>query len=95
MDEIQLSVKTLYIEPGSPWENDYNESFNGKLRDDLLNGETFYTLTEAKILIEQWQIHYNTRRPHSAFGYQRLAPQTVLPRVIPAVVVQPVTSQAQ
>ena len=52
----------LFIEPGSPWENDYNESFNGKLRDKLLNGEMFYTLKEAKIMIERWQVHYNANR---------------------------------
>lgn len=56
----RIGVKTLYIEPGSPWENEYNESFNGKLRDELLNGEIFYTLKEAVILIERWRIHYNS-----------------------------------
>ncbi|MCB1641657.1 MAG: IS3 family transposase, partial [Xanthomonadales bacterium] len=66
----RIGVKTLYIEPGSPWENGYNESFNGKLRDELLNGEIFYTLKEAIILIERWRIHYNTVRPHSSLGYQ-------------------------
>lgn len=72
-------MKTLFIEPGSPWENGYNESFNGKLRDELLNGEIFYTLREAKVLIEQWRQHYNTVRPHSALGYRPPAPQTVMP----------------
>lgn len=76
----RVSVKTLYIEPGSPWENGYNESFNGKLRDELLNGEIFYTLKEAQVLIEQWRCHYNTIRPHSALGYRPPAPQTILPR---------------
>jgi len=76
----RIGVKTLYIEPGSPWENGYNESFNGKLRDELLNGEIFYTLKEAIILIERWRIHYNTVRPHSSLGYQPPAPQTILPR---------------
>jgi transposase InsO family protein len=71
-------VRTLFIEPGSPWENGYNESFNGKLRDELLNGEIFYTLKEAQILIEQWRIHYNTVRPHSSLGYRPPAPQTVI-----------------
>ena len=61
-------MKTLYIEPGSPWENGYNESFNGKLRDELLNGEIFYSMTEAKVLIQQWRRHYNHRRPHAAYG---------------------------
>jgi transposase InsO family protein len=75
----RVGVKTLYIEPGSPWENGYNESFNGKLRDELLNGEIFYTLREAQVLIEQWRRHYNTVRPHSALGYRPPAPQTILP----------------
>ena len=77
----RINVKTLYIEPGSPWENGYNESFNGKLRDELLNGEIFYTLNEAKALIEQWRKqwrkHYNTVRPHSAIGYRPPAPETI------------------
>lgn len=72
----QLGVKTLYIEPGSPWENGYNESFNGRLRDELLNGETFYTLKEAQIIIEQWRHHYNHIRPHSSLGYKPPAPLT-------------------
>lgn len=76
----RLHVKTLYIQPGSPWENGYNESFNGKLRDELLNGEIFYSLIEAKVLIEQWRIHYNTIRPHSSLGYRPPAPETILPR---------------
>ena len=76
----RLKVKTLYIEPGSPWENGYNESFNGKLRDELLNGEIFYTLREAQVLIERWRRHYNTIRPHSSLGYRPPAPQTILPR---------------
>ncbi len=62
----RVGVKTLFIEPGSPWENGYVESFNGKLRDELLNGEIFYTLKEAKVLIERRRVHYNTVRPHSA-----------------------------
>ena len=66
----RVGVKTLYIEPGSPWENGYNESFNGKLRNELLNGEIFCTLQEAKVLIEQSRRHYNTVRPHSALGYR-------------------------
>lgn len=78
----RVGVKTLYIEPGSPWENGYNESFNGKLRDELLNGEIFYTLKEAQILIERWRWEYNTVRPHSALGYRPPAPEAiqVLPR---------------
>ena len=63
-----LGTGTLYIEPGSPWENGYCESFNGKLRDECLNGELFYSLKEALVVIEQWRVEYNTRRPHSALG---------------------------
>jgi putative transposase len=72
----QLEVGPLYIEPGSPWENGYIESFNGKLRDELLNGEIFYTLLEAKVIIQKWRITYNTIRPHSALGYKPPAPVT-------------------
>ena len=75
----RVGVSTLYIEPGSPWENGYNESFNGKLRDELLNGEIFYSLCEARIIIESWRKHYNTIRPHSALGYRPPAPETVIP----------------
>jgi len=75
----RVGVKTLYIEPGSPWENGYNESFNGKLRDELLNGEIFYTLKEAQILIERWRQEYNTVRPHSALGYRPPAPEAIRP----------------
>jgi len=74
-----VGAKTLYIEPGSPWENGYCESFNGKLRDELLNGEIFYSLKEAQVLIEQWRVHYNTVRPHSSLGYRPPAPQTFAP----------------
>ena len=74
-----LGAKTIYIEPGSPWENGYCESFNGKLRDELLNGEIFYSLKEAQIVIEQWRKHYNTIRPHSSLGYRPPAPQTMNP----------------
>jgi putative transposase len=74
-----VGAKTLYIEPGSPWENGYCESFNGKLRDELLNGEIFCSLKEAKVLIEQWRHHYNTVRPHSSLGYRPPAPQTYMP----------------
>jgi putative transposase len=75
----RIGVQTLYIEPGSPWENGYNESFNSKLRDELLNGEIFTTLHEAQILIERWRRHYNTVRPHSSLGYRPPAPETILP----------------
>jgi len=74
-----LRVTTLFIEPGSPWENGYVESFNGKLRDGLLNGEIFTTLLEAKVLIENWRRTYNTVRPHSSLGYKPPAPETVMP----------------
>ena len=74
-----VGSKTLYIEPGSPWENGYCESFNGKLRDELLNGEIFYSLKEAQVIIEQWRHHYNTVRPHSSLGYRPPAPQTFTP----------------
>ncbi len=76
----KVGVRTLYIEPGSPWENGYVESFNGKLRDELLNGEIFYSVKEAKVLIESWRGHYNTRRPHSALGYRPPAPETTVRR---------------
>ena len=72
-------MKTLYITPGSPWENGYCESFNGSMRDELLNGEIFYTLAEARILIEAWRRHYNTVRPHSSLGYRPPAPETATP----------------
>jgi putative transposase len=75
----RVGVKTLFIEPGSPWENGYNESFNGKLRDELLNREIFYSLREADVLIERWRRHYNTVRPHSRLGYRPPAPEAVLP----------------
>lgn len=75
----QLGVDTLFINPGSPWENGYNESFNGKLRDELLNGELFYSLKEAQVLIERWRVEYNTIRPHSSLGYRPPVPLTVLP----------------
>jgi transposase InsO family protein len=75
----KVGAKTLYIEPGSPWENGYIESFNGKLRDELLNGEIFYTLHEARVLIESWRQLYNQFRPHSSLGYRPPAPEGVLP----------------
>jgi len=75
----RLGVKTLFIEPGSPWENGYVESFNGKLRNELLNGEIFTTLIEAQVLIEQWRREYNQIRPHSSLGYRPPAPKAILP----------------
>ena len=78
----RLGVGTLYIEPGSPWENGYIESFNGKLRDELLNGEVFDTLLEAKVLTERWRQEYNHTRPHSSLGYRPPVPETVEPRLV-------------
>jgi len=73
-----VGARTAFIEPGSPWENGYCESFNSKLRDELLNGELFYSLAEARIVVESWRQHYNTLRPHSSLGYKPPAPDTVL-----------------
>lgn len=73
-----LEIRPLFITPGSPWENGYVESFNGKMRNELLNGEIFYSLKEAQIIIEQWRKHYNTVRPHSALGYRPPAPETFI-----------------
>ena len=77
-----LGAKPLYIEPGSPWENGYCESFNSKLRDEFLNGEIFYSLKEAQVLTERWRVHYNTRRPHSSLGYRPPAPVTIAPATV-------------
>ena len=97
-----VGAKTAYIEPGSPWENGYGESFNAKLRDELLNGEVFYSLPEAKVIIESWRRPYNTVRPHSSLDYRPPAPEVVLgpaaqpgpaspatPAVAPAVAPRP------
>ena len=78
-----VGAKTACIEPGSPWENGYVESFNGKLRDEPLDGEVFNTLAEAEVLIERWRQHYNTGRPHSSLGYRPPAPEVVVPSVTP------------
>jgi transposase InsO family protein len=75
----RVGVRTLFIAPGSPWENGYNESFNGKLKDELINREIFYSLKEAQILVEQWRREYNTIRPHSSLGYRPPAPQARRP----------------
>ena len=75
----RVGVKTLYIEPGSPWENGYCESFNGKLQDELLKREIFFSLAEAKVLVEQWRREYNAVRPHSARGYRPPAPEAIRP----------------
>jgi transposase InsO family protein len=74
-----VGSKTAYIEPGSPWENGYVESFNARLRDELLNGEIFYSLREAEIIIESWRRHYNTVRPHASLGYRPPAPEVPIP----------------
>jgi transposase InsO family protein len=87
----QLGTKTLFIEPGSPWENGYCESFNGKLRDECLNPEIFYSLKEAQVVIENWRQHYNTCRPHSALGYRPPAPVTYSPGI--NHVLEPATMQ--
>jgi transposase InsO family protein len=90
-----LGVNTAFIEPGSPWENGYVESFNSKLRDELLDGEIFYSLKEAQILIEGWRRHYNTIRPHSALGWLPPAPEVsitpaaVWPRPAPSIALAP------
>jgi transposase InsO family protein len=75
----RVGVQTLFIEPGSPWENGYNESFNGKLRDEFLNGELFTSLWEARVLTEEWRREYNEVRPHSSLGYRPPAPEAVMP----------------
>ena len=69
----------MLIEPGIPWENGYNESFNGKLKDELLNGEIFYTVKEAEVLVEMWRKEYNQVRPHSSLGYRPPAPEAATP----------------
>ena len=89
-----VGARTAYIEPGSPWENGYCESFNSKLRDELLDGEVFYSLAEARVVIEGWRQHYNTSRPHSALGYRPPAPEVTLWPASPAtraVAPRPVT----
>ena len=74
-----VGAKTAYIAPGSPWENGYIESFNARLRDELLDGEIFYTLKEAQIIVESWRRHYNTVRPHASLGYRPPAPEVFVP----------------
>ena len=75
----KVGVRTLFIEPGSPWENGYIESFNARLRDELLNGEIFYTLEEVRVITGWWREHYNKVRPHSALGYRPPAPEAIIP----------------
>lgn len=86
-----VGAKAATIEPGSPWENGYCESFNSKLRDELLNGEIFYSLREAEIVIEGWRQHYNTKRPHSSLGYRPPAPEVVLWPASPPGAASPAT----
>ena len=78
----RIGAKTLYIGPGRPCENGYCESFNGKLRDELLNGEIVYSLKEATVVIEQWRLHYNQRRPRSSLRYRPPAPQAIYPKTL-------------
>ena len=75
---VAVGAMTAFIEPGSPWENGYCESFNSKLRDELLNGEIFYSLAEAKVIIEAWRRYCNTERPHSSLGYKPPAPEAIV-----------------
>ena len=86
-----VGARTVYIAPGSPWENGYVESFNARLRDELLDGEVFYTLREAQIIIESWRRHYNTVRPHGALGYRPPAPEVFVPALTawPAALARP------
>ena len=85
-----VGAGTAYIEPGSPWENGFVESFNARLRDELLDGEVFYSLAEARVVIEGWRRHYNASRPHSALGYRPPAPEVVpWPATLPARVMVP------
>jgi putative transposase len=89
----RVGVRTLFIEPGSPWENGYIESFNARLRDELLNGEIFYTLAEVRVITGWWREHYNKIRPHSALGYRPPAPETITPNwpISPALLRRPAT----
>ena len=84
-----VGARTAYIEPGSPWENGFIESFNARLRDELLDGEIFYTLREAQIVIESWRRHYNTVRPHASIGYQAPAPEVFVPALATWPAAQP------
>jgi transposase InsO family protein len=86
-----VGARTASIEPGSPWENGYCESFNAKLRDELLNGEIFYSLAEARIIIEGWRRHYNTKRPHSSLGYRPPAPEVISCPAAPSGAASPAT----
>lgn len=89
-----VGARTAYITPGSPWENGYCESFNAKLRDELLNGEIFYSLDEARAVIEAWRRHYNAVRPHSSLGYRPPAPAAVVPSARPPAQPRPAPAGA-
>jgi len=84
-----VGAKTAYIMPGSPWENGFIESFNARLRDELLDGEIFYSLAQAKIIIESWRRHYNTVRPHGSLGYKPPAPAVFVPALAARSAPQP------
>jgi putative transposase len=84
-----VGAKTAYIAPGSPWENGFIESFNARLRDELLNGEIFYSLKEAQVVIESWRRHYNTLRPHGSLGYKPPAPEVFVPAMSARTAPQP------
>ena len=84
-----VGAKTAYIAPGSPWENGFIESFNARLRDELLNGEIFYSLAEARIVIESWRRHYNAERPHGSLGYKPPAPEVFVPAIAARAAAQP------
>jgi transposase InsO family protein len=84
-----VGAKTAYIAPGSPWENGFIESFNARLRDELLDGEIFYSLAEAKIVIESWRRHYNTVRPHGSLGYKPPAPEVFVPAIAARAAARP------
>jgi transposase InsO family protein len=87
-----VGAKAAYIAPGSPWENGFIESVNARLRDELLNGEIFYSLKEAKIVIESWRRHYNTLRPHGSIGYKPPAPEVFVPAMSMRTAQQPQSS---
>jgi transposase InsO family protein len=84
-----VGAKTAYIERGSPWENGFIESFNARLRDELLDGEIFYSLAEARIVIESWRRHYNTERPHGSLGYKPPAPEVLIAALAARAASQP------
>ena len=84
-----VGARTAYIAPGSPWENGYVASFNVRFRDELLDGEIFYSLREAQIIIENWRKHYNTVRPHNSTGYKPPAPEVHVSGISPGLAAQP------